>query len=158
MTGFWGICHLTKHQSQKRGPIGQWPRATLQLWWRSCRIQAKTWILGWSFKNQDPTWFHAGNWGSQFGGLLDHRKFRSGNAQGAGDQTTHLEFQRDFMCYIVTNMLLLMLGKHSLLHFCIHIPFIEEMSIGNAGYTMCLIGTIMYCIYIDDGIKKVFIK
>lgn len=55
-------------------------------------------------------------------------------------------------------MLLLMLGKHSLLHFCIHIPFVEEMSIGNAGHKMCFIGTIMYCMYIDDGIKKVFIK
>lgn len=56
-------------------------------------------------------------------------------------------------------MLLLMLGKHSLLHFCINIPFFfEEMSIGNAGHKMCLIGTIMYYIYIDNGIKKVFIK
>lgn len=42
--------------------------------------------------------------------------------------------------------------------FLIHIPFVEEMSIGNAEHKMCLIGTIMYCIYIVDGIKKVFIK
>lgn len=64
----------------------------------------KAWILGWNFKNQDPTWFHMGNWGNQFWGLLDHWKFRSGDAQIAGDQVTHSEFQREFMCDIVTNI------------------------------------------------------
>lgn len=33
------------------------------------------------FKNQDPTCFYMGNWGIEFWGLRDHRKFRSGNVQ-----------------------------------------------------------------------------
>lgn len=33
--------------------------------------------------------------------------------------------------FFITDVVICLLGKHSLLNFCLHIPFIEELSIDN---------------------------
>lgn len=142
MTRLWGISHLTQHQSQKLGP--QTSDA-----WQACswdhppvefRPKPDFWVE--IFKNQDPTCFYMGNWGIEFWGLHDHRKFRSGNVQDKRqpwDQATHLEFvfQRAFMCYMVSNIFYywychLPIRQTFLFKFCIYIPFIGEISTDNA--------------------------